>query len=164
MTPIEWLEHRVPGFAALTGGERRAIFEFAILWSVFEGRALDARASATRIVEVVQAAEGSGRLDLEPFQPHLEYFCARYFGDGQPSPHFMHLNLRAGDRPELVVRVLKRDPASDAECVAALLIVVYRFRNNLFHGLKWAYELKDQQENFEHANVVLTSAYDQIAP
>jgi hypothetical protein len=28
-------------------------------------------------------------------------------------------------------------------------------RNNLFHGAKWAYGLRDQRENFTHANTVL---------
>ncbi|MET4218881.1 hypothetical protein ABIB00_004102 [Bradyrhizobium sp. LB14.3] len=28
-------------------------------------------------------------------------------------------------------------------------------RNNLFHGAKWAYGLRDQRENFTHANNVL---------
>ena len=37
----------------------------------------------------------------------------------------------------------------------ALLMIVWRLRNNLFHGAKWAYGLRDQRENFTHANSVL---------
>jgi len=40
----------------------------------------------------------------------------------------------------------------DADCVASLLIVVYGFRNNLFHGAKWGYELEGQLQNFTMAN------------
>jgi len=47
--------------------------------------------------------------------------------------------------------------------VAALLIVVYRLRNNLFHGEKWAYEMKDQRSNFEQANEVLMKAMAYVA-
>ena len=46
--------------------------------------------------------------------------------------------------------------------VAVILIVIYRFRNNLFHGVKWEYELRGQLDNFNHANQVLMAAYDQL--
>tara|TARA_B100000614_G_scaffold111617_1_gene100153 strand:- start:1007 stop:1162 length:156 start_codon:yes stop_codon:yes gene_type:complete len=36
-----------------------------------------------------------------------------------------------------------------------VLIIVWRFRNNLFHGEKWAYQLQGQLSNFTHANAVL---------
>ena len=36
-----------------------------------------------------------------------------------------------------------------------MLIIVWRFRNNLFHGEKWAYQLQGQLSNFTHANAVL---------
>jgi hypothetical protein len=31
-------------------------------------------------------------------------------------------------------------------------------RNNLFHGVKWAYGIRDQRSNFEHANQALMAA------
>ncbi|CCE97846.1 Hypothetical protein SFHH103_03354 [Sinorhizobium fredii HH103] len=34
-------------------------------------------------------------------------------------------------------------------------MIVWRFRNNLFHGEKWAYQLQDQLSNFTNANAVL---------
>ena len=50
--------------------------------------------------------------------------------------------------------------ADVAEVAAALLIIVYRFRNNLLHGVKWAYEIRGQFENFRHANAVLMQAIE----
>ncbi len=44
--------------------------------------------------------------------------------------------------------------------VAALLIIVYRLRNNLFHGQKWTYKLAGQLQNFTHANAVLIKALE----
>ena len=41
------------------------------------------------------------------------------------------------------------------EVVAVVLIIVYRYRKNLFHGVKWSYELRGQLENFMHANTIL---------
>ena len=56
--------------------------------------------------------------------------------------------------------MLKNDAADTAEVAAALLIIVYRFRNNLFHGVKWAYEIRGQFENFSYANAVLMQAIE----
>ena len=44
--------------------------------------------------------------------------------------------------------------------MAAILIIVFRYRNNLFHGAKWRYNLKDQLGNFTVANNVLTKVLD----
>jgi hypothetical protein len=43
-------------------------------------------------------------------------------------------------------------------CVTAVLIVVHHLRNNLFHGLKWAYGLRGQQANFQQAHNTLKNA------
>ena len=57
-------------------------------------------------------------------------------------------------------RVLKHETESLADVAAALLIVAYRFRNNLLHGEKWAYEIRDQLDNFTHANSILMKVID----
>ena len=41
-----------------------------------------------------------------------------------------------------------------------MLTIIYRYRNNLFHGVKWGYELADQLHNFTHANNALMKALD----
>ena len=103
---------------------------------------------------------GVNRIGKELFNPELAYFQNRYYTDGDFTYHFDQLCLRRADQPDLVKRVLKNDPASLAEIAAALLIIVYRFRNNLLHGVKWAYEIHGQFENFSHANSVLMQAIE----
>lgn len=34
-------------------------------------------------------------------------------------------------------------------------MIIWHFRNNLFHSEKWAYQLQGQHANFTHANAVL---------
>ena len=46
---------------------------------------------------------------------------------------------------------------SDLERVVRLANTV---RNNLFHGAKWAYELRGQRDNFTHANCILMRMLD----
>jgi hypothetical protein len=75
--------------------------------------------------------------------------------------HFKHLNLRPADQPGVVQSVLdgNNDPRDQLPIV---LMIVWRFRNNLFHGEKWAYQLQDQLSNFTHANAVLMPCWNDM--
>ena len=93
----------------------------------------------------------------------MAYFRQRYVSDGQTNHKFESLHFRRNDRRELVEAVLLGHEATAIEIVKALLIIVFRLRNNLFHGIKWAYEMRDQQRNFENAIAVLTRVLDSNA-
>ncbi len=84
----------------------------------------------------------------------------RYFQNGDPTEHFRGLNLRRNDNIELVRAVLSGTNTNPADSVAALLIVVFRLRNNLFHGVKWAYGIRGQLSNFMNANMSLMAALE----
>jgi hypothetical protein len=56
-----------------------------------------------------------------------------------------------------VLRGEKRDPASQ---LLAVLIIVYRLRNNLFHGLKKVDGLNDQADNLNMACRTLASVLE----
>ena len=163
MDPTEWLEHTVAGFRELPREDREAIFQFSLLWSLFEAKALQTRASAHSILALVHERAAQNRLAAQAFAPSLHYFRQRYFTSGTVTEHFAGLHLRANDNPGLVQQVLQGANNDPADTVAALLIVVYRLRNNLFHGVKWAYGLQGQRRNFENASAVLMSAFTQLA-
>ena len=160
MIPIDWLEQNAPGFRELSEDERTAITDFSFLWSLFEAKALNERGSTDAIVEATKRWTGKGLLPEDIFEPQVAYFRNRYFADGEFTYHFDHLHLRRNDAPDLVKEVLRNEDADPGEVTAALLIIVCRFRNNLFHGAKWSYELRGQLENFNHANMVLMKAIE----
>lgn len=160
MNPIDWLCIHAPGFAELPETDRQAIFHFSLLWSFFEARALRTRGSASAILDVTREWASRGQLTLAPFDGSLAYFRARYVANGEPTQPFQGLALRNNDNPALVLSVLKGENTNVADSVAALLIVVFRLRNNLFHGVKWAYGIQGQRENFKHANAALMSALE----
>ncbi len=112
-------------------------------------------ARADRIQERIDAWALDGTLEAELYDAELVYFRNRYFADGALTYHFLHLNLRPSDHPELVQAVIEGTNEPPRDRMLALLMIVWRLRNNLFHGAKWAYELRDQRENFRHANGVL---------
>lgn len=160
MDTIDWLQTHAPGFEGLSDEERQTITEFSFLWSLYEAKALNQNGSASAIVASSERWARGGVLTTETFGQELAYFRNRYVADGQFTYHFDHLHLRANDEPRIVVEVLKGEDAAPERIAAAVLIIVYRFRNNLFHGLKWAYELQGQLDNFTHANTALMRAFE----
>ena len=158
MNAIDWLQNNAPGFRDLSGDERDAIMQFSLLWSLFEARVLNTHGNAKLILAVAKRWANKGLLTDELFNPELAYFQNRYYADGDFTYHFDQLRLRRADQPDLVKRVLRNNATDLAEVAAALLIIVYRFRNNLLHGVKWAYEIRGQFENFSHAYAILMQA------
>lgn len=158
MNAIQWLEQNAKDFAALTEQERSALMHFSLLWSYFEAEALRTDGSSDAIAAWIR--DLSGRGDLAKFSPMLEYFKKRYFAGGEFTHHFYSLNLRNNDNPTLVKAVLSDKDTDPVNSTIALFITIYRFRNNYFHGPKWAYALRDQLNNFNAANCSIMLAMD----
>ena len=158
MNPIDWLTAQAPGFGQLSDEERQAIMHFALLWSFFEARVLQNSASANAIQTAVQ--NGIGKVDLQTFQEPFAYFRDRYFQNNNSTSHFDGLHFRANDKRPLVEAVLNGTNQNPVDFVTALLLIVWRLRNNLFHGVKWAYGIHDQLGNFINANTVLMNSMD----
>ena len=160
MNPIDWLCKNAHGFSNLSEEERAAIMHFALLWSLFEAEALDTNASASNILALVNKWADQDLLNIAAFTQSLAYFKDRYFKNGLLTDDFSGLDLRKNDKPTLVSAVLKGENTNPTDCVAVLFIIVFRLRNNLFHGKKWAYEIRGQLDNFAHANDALMAALE----
>lgn len=154
MTPetLEWLSHKVPGFVDLTAEERDAIDDFSFLWSLFEGKVMNRNCNLPRIRNFVQQLEEQGRLELLEVEPYIVYLRNRYFREGEVTGHYYGLNLGVHNNTEEVLETLRNEDAPVVVKVIGCLIVIYRLRNNLFHGEKWQYNLEGQLDNFTHAN------------
>lgn len=158
MNPISYLKKNAPGFDTLSNKEQEAIAHFTLLWGFFEARALNSNGSARAIKALTREWSSQGRLIINPFTDSIRYFQQRYFSDGVKTKHFDSLKLRPNDCRHLVESFLKAETINSSDSVAALLIIVYRLRNNLFHGIKWAYGIQGQLDNFTHANTTLVNA------
>lgn len=156
-----WLKAHIPGFSDLTRAERGAIANFTLLWTIFEARVLATRGNAGQIADAVETWEQNGTLDAASYDRNLAYFRDRYYGDGQFTHYFEGLHLRNNDRPALVRSVLDGTDNGDRNRLIAVLIIVLRYRNNLFHGVKWQYKLAGQLENFKQANTMLKRVLEQ---
>jgi len=155
MDASTFLQKHVTGFAELSDEERSEIASFTLLWSAMEGRVVGCEANPTSLLGAVSQMAGAGLLDSEQFAASLRYFSARYFVSNEFTDHFGQLLFRANDRRALVEGVLSGTDVDVEHVVGALLIITWRLRNNLFHGAKWIYGIRDQLGNFTHANDVL---------
>lgn len=151
----EWLRARVPGYQELRGAERDAVASFLHFWALFEGRLLDESAGPGKICDLAARWRDDGLARSAPVRSALIYWRRRYFAGGTPNARFESLLFRSNDREELVQAVMAEERGDAESIVAAVLLIIYRLRNNLFHGLKWQYGLADQEGNFRHANEVL---------
>jgi hypothetical protein len=162
--PLDWLKARAPVFREFPPEDQSAITDFALLWGFFENRILETNCSAAKIVAVVRKWTDEGILSANLFDDELAYFANRYFRDGDFTHRFHDLRFRNGDQGDIIRAVLSGQDTNAQHRVLTALIIVYRYRNNLFHGLKWEYEIAGQRGNFDAANIVLMKALDIYDP
>lgn len=157
---ILWLNKFAPEDCQLCPDEICSVTYFSLLWNVFEAEVCDRGASASRFRNKANDWKNAKFLCHSDWVSYLTYFQCRYVNKGNTNCLFSKLNLRDNDDPNLVSAVLKGENTDIAEIVTAILTIVYRYKNNLFHGMKWIYNLKGQTENFNKANRILARAIE----
>jgi len=159
----KYLERKGLGYEHLSKEERKAISDFALVWSLFEAQLLDENGSSKKILEKCKDWSANEGIDEITIDKHLSYFQNRYIENNETNNKFEHLHFRKNDFPDLVKETLKGNTNDASSKLACCLIIILRFRNNYFHGIKWAYQFKDQQENFELSCALSTDCMDKYA-
>ncbi|EMO4505846.1 Uncharacterised protein [Klebsiella michiganensis] len=161
MNELSGLENIAPGISDLSLDELVAMHKFTLLWTLFEAQVLGNSASVDKISQKVH------KIDAEIirsgwFDDQLSYFIKRYTDESGINQRFSNLHLRKNDNPDLVCSVLKKESEEPACQLIACLTIIYRFRNNFFHGIKWAYGCKDQLDNFKHSIILLKNYLEKV--
>lgn len=152
---VHWISRQAPGFAELSIEERDAIADFSMIWSFFEGTRLDGSGSMRTIRQFADELEQRDTIGRCETSTYLQYLKQRYVDNGQLNYHFQHLHIdRSGDPAEIRTTLLD-GAAEERTKLIGCLGIVFRLRNNLFHGEKWQYELRDQRQNFTNATTFL---------
>ena len=148
-----WLTKNIYGYSKLSSDLKQSIYHFSMIWSLFECYLFENSFSVNKVLEkeiIITKPE-------EIYLPAYEYFKSRYIdGNGNTNKIFERLNFRGNDRKEYVVENLLDDSPDIIDTVKTMIIIIYRLRNNLFHGLKWDIDFEDQRDNFIHAARVMT--------
>jgi hypothetical protein len=151
-----WIDTNCRGGHALKGESVAVVSGFTLMWSIFEGAVCDNQA---RIPVFKKRANEIGHRGTLPaaIEDGVRFWTQRYVTEAGFNQLFEQLRFRPPDcreRVEAVLRGEKNDPESQ---VLAVLIVIYRLRNNLFHGLKGIEILNDQVPNLIVACQVLAA-------
>jgi len=159
--PARWLNDNVPGWRQLEDREKKAIGDFAVMWSFFELNSTSryGRPNATpyNISRAVTDLEPEPHFDR--FEAALNYFAARYIDGEDYTEHWHPLRVHR-DYIEGVRHGLVGQNSTNREAFLAVLLIVNRLRNNFLHGEKARYDFADQFWNFTHANNVLIYALE----
>lgn len=161
---IKWLAENTHGGTNLSLDGRESIASFTLMWSFFES------ALCENHVKVEALKRVSERLEPELVPPEtnqvledcLKFWQFRYLTSNGFSDHFEGLNFRNNDNRAHVESVLKGDLNHPREKLLALMIIVFRMRNNLFHGLKSLEMLNDQAENLATASRCIAAILESV--
>jgi len=90
----------------------------------------------------------------------VDYFYNRYLNPNIDTTYSIDgLQFRGSSSDQQakidVIQVLTKQQTEPKEVLKALLFILYRFRNNLFHGNKEIINLNTQIDNFISANGIL---------
>lgn len=151
---IEWLSNYEPDFGELSKSEIATIQNFTLLWSFFESTCLNSRAGMPQIRNFVQKLDSVDLTSLK-VEELKNYFIGRYMENGESSYRYHHLHLDRSNNPKEVEDLLNDREQSEHDKVIGCLGIIYRYRNNLFHGEKWSYKIREQEENFKRSNEFL---------
>ena len=148
---------RVPGYGELAPTEKELIKVFAVLWPLFEERCCGRNANKNSLKAFSARVKAGDREVNDAFH----YFFDRY-KVGPDANNLFHVlcsgrmqddENQGAEIKRCLQKVLVRT-ASPEDRLLAVLLVVYRLRNNLLHGNKYE-QLARQTANFEHALSVL---------
>lgn len=134
------------------------IRNFALFWNMFENFACANFANVTKIENFVEKLNGRTAITLELVNPYLEYFIDRYtIPNNQINIDGLQFRTNQSDirAKGKIEAVLSRQVETPKEILEALLLILLRFRNNLFHGNKQIVNLEGQITNFTIANKLL---------
>lgn len=155
ISALDWLAQRDDGIGNLPAPDRREVMEFSLMWSYFESRFLDTNANPRTVKEFAKKLDENGCIRVDDLLGPLDYLRRRYVCDEGLSNKFDSLHLRENDNVSIVKEVLLGRDNSPRAILICCLTIVLRYRNNLFHGMKWAYGIQGQKGNFMIANLIL---------
>lgn len=157
LEPLEWLCARESDFSSLTAEEIKAISSFFLIWSYFEEQKLECSADRKKFLKLGDLLASQNKFSEIFLDEMANYFQERYVSEGSLNYRFEYLHLEQSRNPQEVFDMLLNADCDAKTKFIGCLFVVYRYRNNLFHGPKWRSFLKEQKANMEMASNFLIS-------
>jgi hypothetical protein len=152
-----WIAGHVPGGGGLSDATYATVSSFTMLWNYFEQTRCNNGAGPEVLRGLADSIDAQSALP-DALLEALAYWTDRYVEGGDTNSLFDGLNFRPKDDRAMVEAAVKGQTNSPRDVFLALLTIVYRLRNNLFHGLKTIEMLNDQRQNLAMACQALAGA------
>ncbi|EKE25236.1 MAG: hypothetical protein ACD_5C00242G0003 [uncultured bacterium] len=147
-----WIAENIRDGQNIDDATYQSIADFCVIWALFEGTELHGIEVAVDELKNVAIRVSP---NLQNVQGILDYWKNRYVEEGQTNNRFEHLHLNHAPHRNLVSKVLTEADTNQVNVVHALLLITYRLRNNLFHGVKDITRIRDQIINLNNASEFL---------
>ena len=152
----QWIQVHCRGADQLHPRTLDAVVNFALMWNLFEGSVCGHAANVPTFKRLA-AALASQTLHQADIDGPLGFFSTRYVSERALRPRFDGLRFRSRDHLAHVEAVLLGKRQDQEGQILALLMIVYRLRNNLFHGMKRIDMLNRQRETLDMGCRVLAT-------
>ena len=153
---IEWLKEYFDK-PTLSIKKLKPVFHFSLLWNLFEHTYFtdDNRLTNRSLLELVE--QSFTNIPDGPLQSTYNYFQNRYFQNGRESNKYEQLCLdkrtyNGISHFEFCREVLLNNSSEKVNKLKCVFLIVYRFRNNLFHGRKQPSMLNTYEAPFNIIN------------
>lgn len=151
----KFLDDFIPGYRQLKPIEKLVIQNFSLMWSLFESKLLNRNASLKMIYDIVSDWKENNTYREISINECFDYFQNRYITDGKINSTFSNLRFQRGKYTNKVIEILINGNQNYYDSIFAVLAIIYRLRNNFFHGEKWVYNFSGQFNNFNNSNLIL---------
>lgn len=160
----EWIAQNTLGGTELSAEARNAVSSFTTMWNFFESTLCENSASVAAFERAIERFEPDRTHPptMEALDECLAFWAFRYRTPEGFGHRFEDLYFRQNDRRAHVESVLEGHLTEPKDKLLALMIIVYRLRNNLFHGLKTLEMLNDQVLNLVTASRCLAAVMEAI--
>jgi hypothetical protein len=145
-----WIITNCADGQALTPETLLAVSNFTLMWNLFENTVCDNKANIRTFEKIADLIIQYGPL-ADGVKDGIRFWTQRYWTGAEFNFLFQGLEFRKNDREDLVRAVLSGTEIGAGSQLLVAMIIVYRLRNNLFHGLKTISMLNDQVSNLDMA-------------
>ena len=148
---IDWINRKIinEGYK-INAEDVEEIRDFTLIWNLLENICFENYVKIDKINNLIDSKIDKFNENNETFRETFEYFYTRY----QDENKLIALNLNKPMK-ELAKKILNNTYTDKNNKLKFIMSIIYRYRNNLFHGEKQMKYIRLQKENFKIANKFL---------
>jgi hypothetical protein len=154
MNAIDWIRDNLQQPEGILPETLQAIGDFTLMWAIFE--ASEGEELNNMLQQITNFSDRlSTHLPYDLVEEEFAYWQSRYVKEGTKTDKFRHLRFSDQRQKDLVFRSFSSNEPTLRDKLETCLLITYRYRNNMFHGMKDVRNLNEQEQNFIQATSLL---------